>query len=61
MTKTQAVKIFCDRKALAKALGITLSAISRWPDPLSTALADRIAGACLRLNMMRRYNKVMQK
>ena len=60
MKKQQIIDIFGGRLEAMELLGLTPTAVYQWTDPVSQAIADRVAGACLRLGMMRRYNKVMR-
>lgn len=61
MRKQQIIDIFGGRLSAMAALELTATSIYQWTDPVSQAIADRVAGACMRLGMMRRYNKVMKK
>jgi hypothetical protein len=49
MTKQEAKRLFggTDEK-LARALGITRSAVTQWRDPLTTEQVDRVVGAAVR-------------
>ncbi|MNX76006.1 hypothetical protein D3C86_1074980 [compost metagenome] len=49
MTKQEAIRAFGSGAALARALGLTRSAISQWPLQLDQTRADRVSGAALRL------------
>jgi len=49
MKKSDAVKIFGNQSDLAKAIGLSKSAVSQWPDPLRQAHIDRVIGAAVRL------------
>lgn len=49
MTKQEAIKTFGTASNLARALGMTRSAISMWPDELDNFRADRVRGAAIRL------------
>ncbi len=49
MTKTEAVTIFGSQAELARALEITKSAVSQWPDQLDRNRSDRVMGAAHRL------------
>ncbi|MEN5158940.1 Cro/CI family transcriptional regulator [Achromobacter spanius] len=49
MTKQEAIQAFGSGAALARALGLTRSAISQWPRQLDQTRADRVSGAALRL------------
>ena len=52
MTKQQAKALFggTDEK-LAKALGITRSAVTQWRDPLTQEQIDRVVGAAVRMGL----------
>ena len=47
LTKQDAVAIFGTQSALAKALGLTKSAISQWPDNLGRLRAAAVIGAAV--------------
>ena len=49
MTKSTAINIFGTVANLAKALGISRSAIYQWPDELPQRLSDQIIGAAVRI------------
>jgi transcriptional repressor of cell division inhibition gene dicB len=49
MTKQEAISLFGNGASLARALGITRSAISQWPDDLDQPRSDMVNGAALRL------------
>ena len=49
MTKAQAIGIFGSAAALARAVGVTRSYVSQWPEELEQGIADRVRGAALRL------------
>lgn len=49
MTKKEAAELFGNYAKLARALGITKSAISGWPDDLRQDQIDRVVGAAIRL------------
>lgn len=51
MTKAEAIKLFDGVPKLAAALGVTRQRIYQMPDDLSTAEADRIVGAAVRLGL----------
>lgn len=52
MRKSEAVSIFGRTQSdLARALGITKSAVSQWPDELDQEKTDRVLGAALRLGV----------
>lgn len=54
MTKAEAIRIFGGTgAALARALGVTSSAVYQWDDELSQERADRVRGAALRLGLIR--------
>lgn len=56
MTKAEAVRIFGDSNAdLARALGVTRSAVQQWPDELTQEQADRVVGAAVRLGLLLNY------
>jgi len=59
MTKQEAIDLFGGKAAyLARALGISRSSVSEWPDELTQNLADRVVGAHIRhtrLNNQRSY------
>ena len=49
MTKDEAIHLLGgSHKAAAEAVGITVQAVSQWPDELSKRVADRIAAALWR-------------
>jgi hypothetical protein len=51
MNKTTAIKLLGGEPSLvAKAIGISEQAISKWPDVLSPKIADRVEAAYHRLN-----------
>lgn len=50
MNKYEAIKIFGSQAGLARALGVTPSAISQWPVELTSDKRDRVIGAAVRLN-----------
>jgi len=53
-TKTEAAKLFGGKMVqLAKALGLTKSSISEWPDDLDTSRSDRVVGAAVRLGVVK--------
>jgi hypothetical protein len=52
MNKTDAVSLFGRQVDLSKALGVTQSAISQWPDSLDQAMDDRVVGAALRIKVL---------
>jgi len=49
LTKFQAIAMFGSGAALGRALGITKSAVSQWPEVLDQRTSDEIIGAALRL------------
>lgn len=50
MKKTDAIKLFGKTQvSLAKALGITKSAVNQWPEELSLSRRDQVVGAAVRL------------
>lgn len=51
MKKREAAKVFGNQSKLAKALKISKSAVSQWPEDLPESIADRIIGAALRLGL----------
>jgi transcriptional regulator with XRE-family HTH domain len=52
MRKSEAISIFGRTQSdLARALGITKSAVSQWPDELDQEKTDRVLGAALRLGV----------
>ena len=56
MTKAEAVRIFGDSNAdMARALGVTRSAIQQWPDELTQEQSDRVVGAAVRLGLLLNY------
>ena len=48
MKKLDAAQYFGSQAAMARALGITRSAVAQWPAELTTDQADRVVGAYLR-------------
>lgn len=50
MTKTDAIQLFGSQTALARALGLTDSAVSQWPEELTQERIDRVTGAAIRLS-----------
>ncbi|OWT68066.1 MULTISPECIES: Cro/CI family transcriptional regulator [unclassified Achromobacter] len=53
MTKQEAIAKFGNGAALARALGITRSAISQWPDVLDQTRTDLVNGAAMRLGKIK--------
>jgi len=51
--KSQAIKLFGSRIQLADALGISKQAISQWPERLTQRHQDQVAGAALRMGLIR--------
>ena len=51
MNKQSAIKIFKSQAAIARALGITRSAVSQWPSDLDQRISDEIIGAAVRLKI----------
>ncbi len=49
MTKKDAVNYFGSVSELARAIGVTPSAVNQWTNELSLSKQDQIRGACLRL------------
>lgn len=52
MTKTDAIQLFGTQTALARALGLTDSAVSQWPEELTQERIDRVTGAAIRLGLL---------
>lgn len=53
MLKTEAIALFGTSAAdLARALGVTRSAVSQWPEVLAQDQADRVIGAAVRLGLL---------
>ena len=48
MKKSDAIQIFGNAARLARAIGISRSAVSKWSDVLSPAVADRVQAAAHR-------------
>ena len=48
MNKQTAIDIFGNAAALSRAIGVTRSAISQWPDTLEQSQMDRVVGAAIR-------------
>jgi UTP--glucose-1-phosphate uridylyltransferase len=55
MTKTQAFSItgLAGTQALAASLGVTRSAVSQWPDPLTYRQTNEVLGLAVRLGRLR--------
>ena len=54
MTKREAINLFGGRGSdLARAIGVTPSAVYQWGEALSLEQADRVRGAALRLGLIR--------
>ena len=51
MRKADVIKLFGSTTRTGNALGISHQAVSDWPDILTPAIADRVRGACTRLQM----------
>jgi predicted XRE-type DNA-binding protein len=49
LTKSQAVEIFGSQAEIGRALGISRSAVSLWPDVLDQRKTDELVGAAARL------------
>ena len=49
LTKAEAIQLFGSKKALAEALGVHRSLISKLPNQLPTKYSDRMTGAAIRL------------
>lgn len=48
-------------ESAAKAVGVTKQAVSQWPDPLTSKIADRVLAALYRREVkIRRSNKVVK-
>lgn len=61
MTKQQAIAVFGSGTALARALGITKSAVSQWPDDLPQRTIDEINGAAMRLGLIAKSELPLEK
>jgi predicted transcriptional regulator len=62
MKKTEAITLFGTSQAdLAKALEITGSAVSQWPDELDLQTTDRVVGAAVRLKKIKVRKSPAQK
>lgn len=54
MTKREAIQLFGGKgAALARAIGVTPSAVYQWGEALSQEQSDRVRGAALRLGLIR--------
>ena len=54
MTKHEAISLFGGRQVdLARAVGVTRSAVAQWPAELTQEQEDRVNGAALRLGLLR--------
>ena len=51
MDKKKVIAIFGSNTKTAKAIGITRSAVSQWPNDLPQIHTDRVVGAAVRLNV----------
>ena len=51
-TKKEAARLFGSQTAMARALGITRAAISRWHDDLTQRQKDEILGAAIRCGLI---------
>lgn len=56
-TKSQAIELFRTATALAKALGITKSAVGQWPEELTNRQINEITGAALNMGLLSRRRK----
>lgn len=52
MTKRDAIALFGSAANLARALGVSRSAVSQWPAQLDQRTSDRVFGAALRLGKL---------
>ncbi|WP_081953440.1 Cro/CI family transcriptional regulator [Mycoavidus cysteinexigens] len=52
ISKQQAIRVFGSGANLGRAIGITRSAISQWPDRLDQRQTDLVIGAALRLGKL---------
>jgi len=48
-------------KDAAQVLGVTFQAVSKWPDPLSDRIADRVRGAAARMQATRQRRSPARK
>ena len=60
MNKIDAINMFGSAAALARAIGVTRSAVSQWPDVLDQAQADRVTGAAYRLGLLHLFPNSLQ-
>jgi hypothetical protein len=51
MTKSEAIKIFGSGAEMARALMVTASAVSQWPERLTQRQIDQVVGAAVRLGL----------
>lgn len=51
MTKSQAIAAFGSAAGLARAVGVSRSYVSQWPEELEQGIADRVRGAAVRLGV----------
>lgn len=51
MTKSEAIKIFGSGAEMARALTVTASAVSQWPEQLTQRQIDQVVGAAVRLGL----------
>lgn len=58
MTKQNAIELFGNAASLARALGVTRSAISQWPADLDQDRSDRVTGAAVRLGVWQSVQEV---
>ena len=61
MNKSDAIKIFGTASELAKAIGVTRSAISQWPEHLEQSHSDRVIGAAYRLGLSDKLGSIRGK
>lgn len=52
MTKSEAIAMFGTQADLARAVGVTRSYVSQWPEELRPEIADRVLGAAVRLGKL---------
>ncbi len=48
MDKKEAIRVFGTASALARAMGVTRSAVSQWPEKLPPRVGDRVIAAAVR-------------